>query len=669
MHSFFPSSPRTLRLRVKIDLKLALIILAVLGCAQLESTSATSGADWPTYGRDAAGTRFSPLTQITAANVESLTVAWTYRTRETESEFAAPASEEASLEVTPLVVDGTMYISTPLGRVMALDPATGTERWVFDAKIDRTIEFGDFTNRGVATWLDASAPANATCRRRIIVPIIDGRLIALDASDGKPCAGFGQNGIVELKPSLRVKPVEPPAFEITSPPVIVGDVVVTGSAIADNSNLAPASGEVRAFDVRTGAPRWTWDPIPQDSTDAAYSTWRDGSARSTGAANVWSVMVADSTRGLIFAPTSSPAPDYYGGKRLGANRYANSIVALRAATGEVVWSFQTVHHDLWDYDNASPPALVNIVRDGRTVPAVLQATKTGQLFILNRETGEPIYPVEERAVPKSDVPGEEAWPTQPFTTVTPPLSPHRITTDDAWGIDQRERDACRTLMQSLRNDGVFTPPSLQGSLVLPSNIGGAHWGGLAVDTVRRIAVVPVNRLPALVQLFPMSRLTEREANRLESTTDFEYTHMDGTPYVMRRGFVLSPNGLPCSPPPWGALVAVDLSTGLIKWESPLGAMPLPAGATSPTPTGSPQLGGPIVTASGLVFIAATLDRRFRAFDIATGRELWSTQLPAGGKATPMTYEIGGRQYVVIAAGGGDDFGSGDHIMAFALPRR
>ena len=667
MHSFFPSSPRTLRRRVKLDLKLAPIILVVLGCAQLESTSAASGTDWPTYGRDAAGTRFSPLTQITAANVESLTVAWTYRTRETEPQFAA--EEEGSLEVTPLVVDGTMFISTPLGRVMALDPATGAERWVFDAQIDRSIGYGDFTNRGVATWLDATAPTGSTCRRRIIAPVIDGRLIALDASDGKPCAQFGGTGIINLKPDLRLPPFWPPAFEITSPPVVVGDVVITGSAIADNSSVATASGEVRAFNVRTGAPLWTWDPIPQDSTDAAFSTWRDGSARRTGAANVWSVMVVDSARGLVFAPTSSPSPDYYGGERLGANRYANSIVALRVATGEVVWSFQTVHHDLWDYDNASPPALVDIVRDGRSVPAVLQATKTGQLFILNRETGEPIYPVEERAVPKSDVPGEEAWPTQPFTTVTPPLSPHRITADDAWGIDQRERDACRTLMQSLRNDGVFTPPSLQGSLVLPSNIGGAHWGGLAVDTVRRIAVVPVNRLPALVQLFPMSRLTEREANRLEATTDFEYTHMNGTPYVMRRGFVLSPNGLPCSPPPWGALVAVDLSTGLIKWESPLGAMPLPAGATSATPTGSPQLGGPIVTASGLVFIGATLDRRFRAFDITSGRELWSTQLPAGGKATPMTYEIGGRQYVVIAAGGGDDFGSGDHIVAFALPRR
>ena len=643
-----------------------ILLVVAIACGQSGTTPVDRGTDWPYYGRDAGGTRFSPLTQITAANVESLTVAWTYRTRDS----VTATSEEASLEVTPLVVDGSMYISTPLGRVMAVDPATGTERWVFNARIDRSIEYGDFTNRGVATWLDVSAPENAVCRRRIIVPVIDGRLIALDARDGRPCAGFGQNGIVELRPSLRVKPCEPPAFEITSPPVIVGDVVVTGSAVSDNSSLAPASGEVRAFNVRTGAPLWTWDPIPQDSTDPAYGTWKNGSARRTGAANVWSVMVADSARGLVYAPTSSPAPDYYGGERLGDNRYANSIVALRVADGTVAWSFQTVHHDLWDYDNAAPPALVDVTYNGVRLPAVLQATKTGQLFVLNRETGEPIFPVEERAVPWSDVAGEEASPTQPFTALTPPLSPHRISADSAWGINDAERAACRRLISGLRNDGVFTPPSLLGSLMLPSNIGGAHWGGLAVDTARRIAVVPVNRLPALVQLFPMSGLSEDEADRRERASDFEYTHMNGTPYVMRRGFVVSPSGLPCSPPPWGALVAVDLNTGLIKWQSPLGSLPLPAG--SPTPavaSGSPQLGGPLVTASGIVFIAATLDRKFRAFDIETGRELWSVDLPAGGKATPMTYETGGRQFVVIAAGGGDDFGAGDYIMAFALPRK
>jgi quinoprotein glucose dehydrogenase len=622
--------------------------------------------DWPVYGRDAGGARFSPLTQITRENVGRVAVAWRYRTGETDARFAT--SNETSLEVTPILVDGTVYVSTPLGRVMALDPATGTERWAFDPQIDRKVRYGDFTNRGVATWLDAGASADAPCRRRIFVAPIDGRLIALDARDGRPCAGFGTKGTVSIKDGLRAGPFEPPAFQVTSPPVVIGNLVVTGSAIADNSRLTPASGEVQAFDARTGAKRWSWDPVPQSASDEAFATWKDGSAKRTGAANVWSVMAVDEARGLIFAPTSSPAPDYYGGLRLGSNRYANSIVALRASTGAVAWHFQAVHHDLWDYDNASPPALVDVTIDGRTIPAVLQANKSGHLFVLNRETGVPIFPVEERPAPKSTVPGEEAWATQPFPTKIPPLSPQRMRADEAWGTDDAERDACRKQIEPLRNEGVFTPPSLEGTLVLPSNIGGAHWGGVAVDTTRQIAVVPVNRLAAMVQLIPMAKLTQDEANKLEAATGFEYTHMWGTPYVMRRGFLFSPKGLPCSPPPWGALVAIDLRTGTKRWDVPLGQMRLPDGTLLSADWGSPNLGGPIVTAAGLVFMAGTLDRRIRAFDLDTGKVLWSAELPAGGKATPMTYSADGRQFVVIAAGGGGRFGRGDEIVAFALPR-
>ncbi|HEU5260055.1 MAG TPA: PQQ-binding-like beta-propeller repeat protein, partial [Gemmatimonadales bacterium] len=315
-------------------------------------------ASWPVYGADVYGTRYSPLSQITRHNVPRLEVAWTYRTGELAREFAT--REETALEVTPLVVDGTMYVSTPLGRVIALDPATGAERWVFDPRIDRTVEYGDFTNRGVATWMDSAAPPGAPCRRRIYVAVIDGRLIALDAGVGRPCRDFGASGVVDLKTGLRVPPFEPAAYEVTSPPTVVNGLVITGSAIADNSRLAPASGEVRAFDARSGAPRWTWDPIPQDPADPAYETWQDGggggggggSARRTGGANAWSVLAADPARDLVIVPTSSPAPDYFGGLRKGSNRYANSVVALRASTGAVVWHFQTVHHDLWDYDNA-----------------------------------------------------------------------------------------------------------------------------------------------------------------------------------------------------------------------------------------------------------------------------------------------------------------------------
>lgn len=646
-------------------------LLAIwLGLAGLSASSpaqSTEHGDWPVYGRDPEGTRFSPLTQIARTNVAQLQVAWTYHTGEMAERFAT--SEETSLEVTPLMVDGTLYLSTPLGRVIALDPTSGAERWVFDPQIDRSITYGDFTNRGVATWLDSAAVPGTSCRRRIYVATIDGRLIALDADRGRPCPGFGENGTARLKTRLRVPPFEEAAYEVTSPPVVVNDYVIVGSAIGDNSRLAPASGEVQAFDTRSGRRRWAWDPIPQDPADPASGTWRAGSARTTGAANVWSVMVADPARDLVFAPTSSPAPDYYGGKRLGANRYGNSVVALRASTGAVVWDFQTVHHDLWDYDNASPPAVVNLNRDGRSVPAVLQATKSGMLFVLHRETGQPLFPIEERPVPRSTVPGEEPWPTQPFTTQIAPLSPHRVAPDDAWGVTPDEREACRRRLSPLRNEGIFTPPSFEGTVALPSNIGGAQWGGLAYDPSREIAVVPVNRLPAMVQLLSADTITEAEADREEERTGLEYTHMEGTPYAMRRGFLLSPGGLPCTPPPWGALVAVSLRTGAKVWEVPLGTMPAREGQAPPPPDwGSPNLGGPIVTAGGLVFIGATLDRKFRAFDIETGRVLWTADLPAGGKATPMTYSSGGHQYVVIAAGGGGRFGRGDAIVAFALPR-
>jgi len=622
--------------------------------------------DWPFYGRNPGGTRFSPLARITRENVSKLTVVWRYHTGEPVLELA----RQPSLQVTPIVVDNVMYISTPLGKVMALDPATGREIWRYDARVNPRGGYGDFASRGVSTWVDTTLKPGMPCRRRIYVATMDARLVSLDASSGYPCFTFGVEGTVGLRDGLRIRPAFPAAYEVTSPPLVVNDMVITGSAVADNSRPAPASGEVRAFDARTGALRWTWDPIPQDLKDPAYATWRDGSAARTGAANVWSVMAADPARDLIFLPTSSAAPDYYGALRLGDNRYANSIVALRASTGRVVWHFQTVHHDLWDYDNASPPALVDVARDGTTIPAVVQATKTGQLFVLHRETGVPVFPVEERKVPSSTVPGEEASPTQPFTTVTPALSPHRFTVDEAFGITPEGQAACKQMMAGLRNEGIFTPPSLEGTLVIPSNIGGAHWGGVAAHEESGIVVVPVNRVAAMVQLIPAKGFdlaaARQESSRLGQ--GYEYTVMEGTPYVMRRRILLGPGQVPCTPPPFGALVAVSLRTGQRLWEVPLGTPPVPPGAAAPPANlGMPNLGGPIVTAGRLVFIAATLDRMFRAFDIDTGKELWAAPLPAGGRATPMTYESNGRQFVVIAAGGGNEFGTGDAILAYSLP--
>jgi quinoprotein glucose dehydrogenase len=626
---------------------------------------------WIANGRDVEGTRYLPASEITRENVSRLEVAWTYRTGEMEPRFAT--TKPTAFEASPLVVEGTMYVGTPLGRVIALDPATGRERWVFDPKIARDVPYSDFASRGVSTWLDEGAATSAACRRRIFVATAQSGLFALDARDGQPCRDFGGGGMVDLKSGLRIPPFEPQAYSMTSPPVVVNGIVITGSSIGDNSRPDTASGEVRGYDARTGRLKWTWDPIPQKADDPAYGEWRGAMAHKSGGANAWSVLVADPDRDLVFVPTGSAAPDHYGGLRLGDNRYANSIVALRASTGQVVWAFQTVHHDLWDYDNASPPALVTLTRDGVRVPAVLQATKTGMLFILERDTGRPIFPVEERAVPASDVPLEAASRTQPFTTVTPPLSPHQFTVNDVWGITEADRAACRAAMEPLRNEGIFTPPSLRGTMVIPSRIGGAHWGGVAVDPVREIAVIPVNRIASIIQLISRDGFDLQKARAEEQRLgdDFEYNMMVGTPYVMRRRLLLAPSKLPCTAPPFGALVAIDLKTGSRRWEAPLGSFIAPLGAdvaANVQPSwGSPNLGGPIVTGGGIVFIGAALDRRLHAFDIETGRQLWEGTLPASGKATPVSYQLAdGAQYVAIAVGGGNAWGAGDHVVSFRL---
>lgn len=610
--------------------RLALCTVLTFGlgtaCAHVAPRPAAPETEWRAYGYDAAGSRFSPLAQIDRTNVGRLQVAWTYHT----GEPLPTPQRRRSLEVTPLVVHGVMYVVTPLGRVAALDPVTGMERWVYDARVAPGIRFGDFTSRGVSVWRD-----------RVIVATVDGRLIALHARTGEPVKTFGSDGTVDLRQNLRNAPFEMAEYEVTSPPAIVNDLIIVGSAVADNNRTDAASGEVRGYDAATGRLRWTWDPVPQRPDDPAYTAWEGVNAHRTGAANAWSVIAGDPARDMVYVPTSAPSPDYYGGERLGRNDYANSLVALRASTGQVVWHFQTVHHDLWDYDNASPPLLATV----KGQPAVLLATKTGMLFVFNRETGAPIFPVEERAVPASTVPGERAWPTQPFSTL-PPLSPH--TWDGA-----SPHAACGELVRGRRNEGIFTPPSLEGSIIVPSNVGGAHWGGLTFDPVRQIAVVPVNRLAALVQLIPAATANMDSLRQQNSRIGFEDTRMRGTPWIMRRKILLVPPGVPCTPDPPGAMVALDLARGTRMWEAPL----------------PPQLGGPIATAGGLVFQAGTVDSRLRAFDIETGKVLWSAELPAGGKATPITYRgADGRQYVVVAAGGdGEIWAPGDAIVAFAIP--
>ena len=608
--------------------------------------------DWPAYGHDAGGTKHSELAQIHPRNVARLRIAWTYRTGDLYQ--PKDGGRPSSQQTTPIYADGTLYVTSAFGRVIALDPDTGKPRWSFDPKTDIGAGWGDFANRGVATWLDSQRKSGQPCRRRIFVSPIDARLFALDARTGKVCSDFGENGMVDLRQGLRRPPKGKDEYETTSPPAVLGGLVIMGSAIMDNNRTTMPSGEVRAFDARTGKLRWSWQPLPAE-LDA-------------GAANAWSMLSADEDRNLVFVPTGSASPDYYGGRRPGDNRYANCVTALDGKTGKVVWSFQTVHHDLWDYDVASQPVLFTLKREGLNIAAVAIGSKTGHLFLVHRETGEPLFPVEERPVPASTADGEKAFPTQPFPVLPPALVPEKLGEQDAWGLNDADRNWCRERIRSLRSEGIFTPPSVEGSIVFPGNIGGMAWGGAAWDPGHGYLIVPTNRLAAVIQLIPRAQFQSESQRKDRLGVEFAPQH--GTPFGVSRQFLLTAERRPCNAPPWGALSAVDTATGKIAWEVPLGVIPWLSGHPNAAEWGSINLGGPITTASGLIFIGAALDPYLRAFDTATGKELWKGALPASARSTPMTYRSPkGKQFVVISANGHNIDGSAPHdeIVAFALP--
>jgi len=642
-------------------------LLACLGSARPANTLAQSpdASDWGYYGGDAFGQHFSSLDQINRTNVRDLAVAWTYRTGELGAGFAR--SGKLTFEATPVLAFGLLYLETATNIVVALDPQSGLPRWRFDPHVDRSRGYSDVAARGVTVWENPDPKIQGSCSHRIFLGTLDARLIALDAASGRPCLDFGAAGQVDLTAGMRIR--DRPDYLVTSPPAVHRDLIIVGSSIGDNRATDVERGIIRAFDARTGEQRWSFDPIPDSATHPAASEWNPAQAAATGAANAWGVMSVDEEHGLVFVPTGSASPDFYGGMRLGSNRFADSLVALDAATGKVVWHSQLVHHDLWDFDLAAQPALMDIEVRGIPVPAVVQATKTGMLYVFERTKGHPLFPITERRVPGSLVPGEVASPTQPFSSIPALVSQRKLDPDDAWGLTFWDRARCRSLIESHRNDGIFTPPDTRGTILSPGYAGGVDWGGIAVDESRERVFAAVNHLPMVVTL--ISRDTLEQQMKSGDYPHSEFARQLGTPYGMRREVLLSPWGLPCTAPPWGTLVSVDLRRNRIAWQVPLGSTEGLAPWFVPTREfGTPNMGGPIATAGDLVFVSAGLDSYFRAFDLETGRVLWKYRLPAGGQATPMTYRAGAdqRQFVVIAAGGHGALGTprGDYVMAFAL---
>ena len=642
------------------------IAAAASGGGPLALAQAPAASDWGYYGGDAFGQRFSSLDQINRGNVAQLAVAWTYRTGELGAGLAR--ASHLTFEATPVLAFGLLYLETGTNVVIALDPQSGQPRWRFDPHIDRTRHYAETSSRGVSVWESTAAAPGSACRRRVFTGTLDARLLAIDAETGRPCADFGDAGQVDLTRGVRIRDVG--AYLVTSPPALYGNIIIIGSAIGDNRAADVERGVIRAYDATSGALLWSFDPLPDSPSHPAASEWNPTQAAGTGAGNAWGVMSVDEEHGLVLVPTGSASPDYYGGMRLGSNRFANSLLALDARSGRLAWQQQLVHHDLWDYDLAAQPVLGDVAVQGVPVPAVIQATKSGMVYVFERTRGKALFPLVERPVPASRVPGEQAWPTQPFSSL-PALTPQAaVRPDDAWGLTFWDRSKCRERIASLRNEGIFTPPDTRGTLLSPGYIGGVNWGGVTFDEDRGRIIAAVNLLPMVVTLITPQEL-EREV-RSASYPHSEFGRQAGTPYAMRREPLLSPLGVPCTAPPWGTLVSVELRRRRIVWQVPLGSTEgLTPWFVPARDFGMPNMGGPIATAGDLVFIGAAMDSYLRAFDIETGRELWKYKLPAGGQATPMTYRAGPdqRQYLVISAGGHGPLGTarGDYVVAFALP--
>lgn len=628
-------------------------LLCACGAPAIETPSPGRVADWPAFGATAGGTHFSRANQITPANVRHLEVAWQHSSgdvRQGSSNGAMPVSQ-SSFQTTPIVLEDRLFYCTPFNRVFALHAETGAQIWSYDPQVNMD-EVPVLPNcRGVSSWRSGR---EGVCERRILFGTFDGRLIALDEDTGKPCADFGEGGQVDTSGGLSAH--DPSEYGITSPPAILGDRLITGSMVLDNQRTDSPGGIVRAYNVRSGELEWVFNPVPPGMPERnADGTWLSGTT------NVWSIIAVDAALNLVYLPTGNTTPDYFGGHRKGLDYYSSSVVALHGDSGEVAWHYQMVHHDIWDYDTPAQPTLVDLTVEGETVPALVQVTKMGLTFVLDRRTGEPVWPVEERAVPQSGkVPEEYLSPTQPFPTHIPALTKDQLTSDDAWGLTFLDRRSCEKKFASLQNAGRYTPPSVQGTINFPGNAGGNNWGSPAINPDTGVMVVFTNRVPTYVKLTPR----EQCADSLQPQT--------GTPYCVDSAFITSSLGLPCTEPPWGTLDAIDLAAGKVLWSVPLGTTRYLAPFPLWWIEGLPGLAGPMMTTTGLVFSGISNDHTLRAFDANSGEELWRGELPTAGNAVPMTYQVrpDGRQYVVISAGGHWSGGAppGDHVVAFALPQ-
>jgi len=635
---------------------LALLGITAIGMAMqadAQSRRAPAGVDWPSYGRDPGGRRYSPLTQITPANVDRLKVAWTYHMRpgqpvggaaaaNPETDMGRPRSRFITSEATPIVVKGVMYLPTPYGRVVALDADTGGERWVY------TLPANDQASmRGVEYW-----PGTDGARPEIIFGTRSGKLIALDAEMGRPVAGFGAGGIVDMKTPDILNGAQPMGtmFGMSSPPLVYRNLVITGSRVQEMPSRG-AAGDVRAWDARTGKLVWTFHTVPRPG-EPGNETWEGDSWKNRSGVNVWTFLTADVDRGIVYLPVAAPTFDRWGGDRRGANLYSDSIVALDAATGKRLWHFQTVHHDIWDLDLPTA-SLVEVRKHGRVIPAIAVMNKTAMLFLLDRVTGKPIYDVREVPVPTgTDVAGEAPWPTQPMPVAPPPLARLSFAMSDLTDLTPELQARCTALVKewNIVESRMYQPLRSDAAVAaFPGSFGGVDWGGGAFDPALGYYIVNTNNLASPQQL--------------EKQPDGSYALKGGYRYFWDKE-----NRMPCQRPPWGELVAVDVNTGSIAWRRTLGVSDnLPAGLRD---TGRPSLGGPITTATGLTFVGGTDDARLRAFDSRTGKSLWEAKLPAAIYATPMTYQgSSGRQYVAAVNTGGVAGGpvTNDEVTAFALP--